>query len=75
LLGDASVVAQLGDGVERRLAGVPAVGEQVRATMASWSAHEGVEERLELRDIIPVGPGDANRQRDPTRVDQDEPEV
>jgi len=73
LLPDAGVVAPRGDGIERRLAGVPTVAKQVHATRAPRSAHEGVEERLELSDIIPVGPGDADRQRDPTPVDQDVP--
>ena len=61
LLRDASVVTPLADGIERRLAGVSAVGEQVHATMAPRSAHEGIEERFELRDIVSIGFGDANR--------------
>jgi hypothetical protein len=61
------------DDIQRRLPGVATVAEQDHAPTRSRSAAPGFEECLKPRDVVPIGAGDANRQRDPTRVDQGMP--
>lgn len=54
----------------------PSVGAQVLSPVPSdaWSANDNrVEHGLELRDIMMIGRGDDDRQRDATGVDQQHP--
>ncbi len=73
LLANAGMVATLCDRVERRSSRVPSVGKQVHPATPAWPADQRVEEKLKLGHVVPIGRGDADRQRDPTRVDQEVP--
>jgi hypothetical protein len=68
---DSRVIAPLGDDFNGWFAAIPPVSEQVHAASAARVANTTVKECSQLSDVMPVGAGDADRQRDPTCVDQD----
>ena len=54
-------------------ASVPSVGAQVLAAPGDWGLaldHDGLQHLIELRDVMLIGPGHDERQRDATAVHQ-----
>ena len=62
-------VVSLFDRLLCRLPGVPLVGAQVLPALGTVDDN-GIEHPLQLADVMPMGPGYDDRQRDPTAVHQ-----
>lgn len=57
-----------------RAAAIPGVRTQMLAASLGWRLaldHDGLEHRIELSNVMSVGPGHDERQRDTTAVDQE----
>src|SRR5450631_3888308 len=64
------------DGLRRRRTAKAGIGTQMlfgARAEARAAAHDRIEHRLELGDIMMIGRGHDDRQRDATRVDQQHP--
>ena len=66
-------VAVSGDDFQCGFATVPGIGAQVLAAPQAWRwpfDHDGLQHGIELGDVMRVGPGHDDRQRDATTVHQ-----
>ena len=61
------------DDLQGSLAAISGIGAKVLAASNSWRLaldHDGLQHMVELRDVMPIGSGHDERQRDATAVHQ-----